>query len=215
MSSKNPISFAFSVLFEIAAVVAIVSVLPRVNLRPTVSASQDSLATLPLQTTDLRTSPLPSWANTGRNNDQVSSQAPPLIEATPASPRYVEQQLDRASQRLLNSVGGAVNQASQDWLRPVPPPVAIGSAPPANTPGDITPISSHAPTGPVFGAGYAPETSYAPPKLDYLPPAQNSYAPPPQNNYVPQPAAKQTAPKPSHWQTASPRTPEQRPWLRY
>jgi hypothetical protein len=54
MSSKNPISFAFSVLFEIAAVVAIVSVLPRINLRPSVSANQSPLETLPLQTTDLR-----------------------------------------------------------------------------------------------------------------------------------------------------------------
>src|SRR5262245_17719148 len=102
MSSKNPISFAFSVLFEIAAVVAIVSVLPRVNLRPSASASQPASQAIPLQMTDLRTQPQPSWINTSRSDNQPASQsAPPLIQATPASPQYVEQQLDRASQRLL------------------------------------------------------------------------------------------------------------------
>jgi hypothetical protein len=121
MSSKNPISFAFSILFEIAAVVAIVSVLPRINLRPSVSANQSPLQTLPLQMTDLRTPSQPTWINASRSFDQPTAQAaPPVIEATPANPQYVEQQLDRASQRLLNTMGGAVNQASQDWLRPLP-----------------------------------------------------------------------------------------------
>src|SRR5205809_116520 len=84
MSSKNPISFAFSILFEIAVVVAIVSVLPRVNLRPSVSASQSSSQTLPLQMTDLRTQPQPSWINASRSYDQPAPQsAPPLIQATP------------------------------------------------------------------------------------------------------------------------------------
>jgi len=147
MSSKNPISFAFSVLFEIAVVVAIVSMLPRVNLRPSVSASQSSLETLPLQMTDLRIQSPQSWSDNVRPYEQRGVQsAPPLIEATPAGPQYVEQQLDRASQRLLNTVGGAVNQASQDWLRPIPQQAA--------------PVMS--PQAPVVGAGYAPENSYSP-----------------------------------------------------
>jgi hypothetical protein len=119
--TKNPISFAFSVVFEIAAVVAIVSVLPRINLRPAASASQSPAQAIPIQTTNLQTTSPRPWFNAGHSYEQS---APPLIEAAPASPQYVEQQLDRASQRLLNSVGGAVNQASQDWMRPLPPQTA-------------------------------------------------------------------------------------------
>jgi len=161
MSSKNPISFAFSILFEIAVVVAIVSVLPRINLRPTVSASQSPSETLPLQMTDLRTSPQPSWMNASRSYDQPAPQsAPPLIQATPASPQYVEQQLDRASQRLLNSVGGAVNQASHDWLQPLAPQAVSVSTPQPQTfapqndyamqspPKQTAQKPSHWPTGP-------------------------------------------------------------------
>jgi hypothetical protein len=147
MSSKNPISFAFSVLFEIAAVVAIVSMLPRINLRPSVSASQSSMQTLPLQTTDLRIQSPQSWADSSRTIDPIGRQQPgPVIEAAPASPQYVEQQLDRASQRLLNTVGGAVNQASQDWLRPMQP-----TAPSANA----------VPQPQIVGTGYPPENSYS------------------------------------------------------
>src|SRR6478609_6052864 len=105
MSSKNPISFVFSVFFEIAVVVAIVSVLPRINLRPSASANQLPLETLPLQMTDLRVQSPQSWIDNARSFDQPGPKtSPPIIEATPASPQYVEQQLDRASQRLLNSV---------------------------------------------------------------------------------------------------------------
>jgi len=121
-------------LFEIAVVVAVVSVLPRINLRPTVSASQSPLETLPLQMTDLRTPSQQSWTNASRSYDQPAAQAaPPLIQATPADPQYVEQQLDRASQRLLNSVGGAVNQASQEWLRPLSPQTGPISTPQPST----------------------------------------------------------------------------------
>jgi hypothetical protein len=186
MSSKNPISFAFSVLFEIAAVVAIVSVLPRINLRPSVSASQSPSQTLPLQLTDLRTQPQQSWINASRSYDQPTApSAPPFIEATPANPQYVEQQLDRASQRLLNSVGGAVNQASQDWLRPIPP--------------QTTPIgTSQPPTYPPQNATYPPQNEFS-----TLPPAQQT-------------TAKQTAQKPTNWPTATQKpTAEPRPWLRY
>jgi len=186
MSSKNPISFAFSILFEIAAVVAIVSVLPRVNLRPSVSASQSSSQTLPLQMTDLRTQPQSSWINASRSYDAPTSQsAPPLIQATPANPQYVEQQLDRASQRLLNSVGGAVSQASQDWLRPLPP--------------QTTPIGTSQPST------YPPQNTAYPPQNDFS--TQPAFQ---QTN------AKQTAQKQTHWPTATQKpTAEPRPWLRY
>jgi hypothetical protein len=188
MSSKNPISFAFSVLFEIAAVVAIVSVLPHVNLRPSVSANQSTQETLPLQMTDLRIQSPQSWAANARPFDQQSTQnLPPVIEASPASPQYVEQQLDRASQRLLNTVGGAVNQAGQDWLRPMQQTTPVGNGLPQA-------IGTGVPQSPVIGAGYAPDTSYSPPPI--LPP-------------------QQTAHKPARLPPATQKTPEQRPWLRY
>jgi hypothetical protein len=192
MSSKNPISFGFSVLFEIAAVVAIVSVLPRINLRPSVSANQSPLETLPLQTTDLRIQSPQPWTDNLRSVDQRSAQSsPPVIEATPASPQYVEQQLDRASQRLLNSVGGAVNQASQDWLRPLPQQAA--------------PVGNGLPQSQAIGTGYAPDSTY-------LPPLQQS---PLQQSRPQQPPPQQTAHKPARSPSGPSRTTEPRPWLRY
>ena len=200
MSSKNPISFAFSILFEIAAVVAIVSVLPKINLRPSAAASQSSQA-LPISTTDLRVQAQQLW------NDSAFASVPqrpqvsqPAIEATPiappsqvspqysaipahpaslshqaspqyqSSPQYVEQQLDRASQRLLNTMGGAVNQASQEWLRPAPPQTA---------------------------------------------PVTQPFISPPQNDFRSPPVAPQTAQKPAQWPTATQSSPQARPWLRY
>jgi hypothetical protein len=120
MARSSPAGFAFSILFEIAAVVAIVSLLPRVDLRPTASASQsfgpssDASFNSPVIET-------PPWADNRRPFDSPRPfTAPPLIEDNLSRPQYVEQRLDRASQQLLNSVGGAVNHAAEEWLRPKP-----------------------------------------------------------------------------------------------
>src|SRR6478736_755958 len=120
MSRQNPATFAFSILFEIAAVVAIVSLLPRIDLRPTVSASQSfgPATSAGFESPVIET---PRWTDTRRpSNSSSISSAPPLIEDNVSRPQYVEQRLDRASQQLLNSVGGAVNQAAEGWLRPSP-----------------------------------------------------------------------------------------------
>lgn len=120
MARSNPAGFAFSILFEIAAVVAIVSLLPRVDLRPTASASQTFGPNSPTSFN----SPVietPSWTDNRRPFDSPpASTAPPLIQDNLSRPQYVEQRLDRASQQLLNSVGGAVNHAAEEWLRPQP-----------------------------------------------------------------------------------------------
>lgn len=120
MSRQNPATFAFSILFEIAAVVAIVSLLPRIDLRPTVSASQSfEPATSPGFQSPIVESP--AWPDLHRQSNSPNiSAAPPLIEDNASRPQYVEQRLDRASQQLLNSVGGAVNHAAEEWLRPSP-----------------------------------------------------------------------------------------------
>lgn len=118
MSRQNPAGFAFSILFEIAAVVAIVSLLPRIDLRPTVSASQSfgPATSAGFESPIIET---PDWTSARRQNSPANiSAAPPLIEDNAARPQYVEQRLDRASQQLLNSVGGAVNHAAEEWLRP-------------------------------------------------------------------------------------------------
>src|SRR5882757_675645 len=90
MSRQNPAGFAFSILFEIAAVVAIVSLLPRIDLRPTVSASQSFE---PTTNTGFQSPVIesPGWTNTLRQNPTANiSAAPPLIEDNVSRPQYVE-----------------------------------------------------------------------------------------------------------------------------
>ncbi len=113
MSRQSPTGFVFSVMFEIVAVVAVVSLLPRIDLRPTRSAaaSQENPA---MAVEAFVPSPVEYRQASGS-----FSTAPPLIES-PSRPQYVEERLDRASQKLMNSVGGAVNQVTDDWLRPQP-----------------------------------------------------------------------------------------------
>ncbi len=129
MSRQSPTGFAFSVMFEIVAVVAVVSLLPRIDLRPTRSAaaSQENPA---MAVEAFVPSPVEYRQASGS-----FSTAPPLIES-PARPQYVEERLDRASQKLMNSVGGAVNQVTDDWLwpqQPQIPPSASQAMPPQPT----------------------------------------------------------------------------------
>ena len=162
MSRSSPTGFAFSILFEIAAVVVIVSFLPRVDLRPLASAVAGQSPTQPSfhsnPPVDAAVSPV-AWttpsirrepaghetsyyerhtANSGSRPTQAPAgsfpvqPAPPLIELeqqrvdipqraeVSQRPEYVEQRLDRASQQLVNSVGTAVTNAADNWLRPPP-----------------------------------------------------------------------------------------------
>jgi len=147
MSRRSPTGFVFSVAAEVIAVVFIVSVLPRVDLRRSAEAALNhapagEAATMPLR--------LPQWGQTldGPPSAQTYAQPhetsyyqrrtqpelarepsserdlTPLIAVDPAKPGYVEQRLDRASQDLVNSVGTYVSQAATDLLQVQPPPVA-------------------------------------------------------------------------------------------
>lgn len=110
MSRHSPTGFAFSMIVEIAAVVIIVSLLPRFDLRPStaVGAAVGENASL-----------APSLFSTIHSQEWATS-----IEKQQASPRYVEERLDRASQQLVNSVGSAVVQATGDFFAAAPLPAA-------------------------------------------------------------------------------------------
>jgi hypothetical protein len=117
MSRQSPTGFVFSVMFEIVAVVAVVSLLPRIDLRPTRSVSAgEEPAVSPVEAFVPPTLEYKPASGSFSSSGSFST-APPLIES-PSRPQYVEDRLDRASQKLMNSVGGAVNQVTDDWLRP-------------------------------------------------------------------------------------------------
>jgi hypothetical protein len=142
MSRHSPTGFGFSILVEIAAVIAIVAFLPRVDLRPSsasaftqeviAAASQTPIAdpsvapvgwtaldirngeaTRPTSYYERAANQTASPAPTGSFSAPV---APPFIETNRPDPKYVEDRLDRASQQLLNSVGSAATTAASNWL---------------------------------------------------------------------------------------------------
>jgi len=151
MSRQSPTGFLLSIVFEIAVVVAIVSFLPRVDLRPLGQASgavmSQAVATQSLPansaitpvgwTDDARSSPQPTSRETSYYQRAAAQpvaevvvatpaptrQPPPLISAPPADPAYVEQRLDRASPQLVNTVGTAVSNTASNVLNySLPPP---------------------------------------------------------------------------------------------
>jgi hypothetical protein len=149
MSRQGPLGFGFGMLFEIAAIAAIVSLLPKFDLRPSSSAAASSLPPVhdedpisPVGWTDSESQNSfdarptsyyqPRAATTSNAAPSTGSfsthAAPPLIEMDPNQPKYVEQRLDRSSQQLVNGVGTTVADAAQQWLRPITP-----ATPPTNT----------------------------------------------------------------------------------
>jgi hypothetical protein len=151
MSRQNPFGFAFSTIIEIAAIVVIVSFLPRIDLRPKATASDvappqasygqpmDAMPNVSRAgwTSPNRISAVPASRETSyyeRRPQQTAfnapsaspsrPEAPPLIDLDPSRANYVEQRLDRASQQLVNSVGSAVANAADNVLsyqRPATP----------------------------------------------------------------------------------------------
>jgi len=147
MSRHSPTGFGFSILLEIAAVIAVVAFLPRIDLRPSAASAAfspdavESRVQIPAETPvspvgwtafDIRNgeatrptsyyeraaAPSPGAAPTGSFSTQP---APPLIETPRVDPKYVEDRLDRASQHLVNSVGSAVTNATNSLLPPQKP----------------------------------------------------------------------------------------------
>lgn len=148
MSRQSPTGFGFSILLEVAAVVAIVAFLPRVDLRPS-GALQSNFSSMQFsggqaQAAEAAVSPVGWTALDIRNGEATrattyyepatapsssvppgssfpTQPAPPLIDTYRPDPKYVEDRLDRSSQQLVNSVGSAVNNAANTWLTPVKP----------------------------------------------------------------------------------------------
>jgi hypothetical protein len=181
MSRRSPTGFVFSVTAEVIAVVFIVSVLPRVDLRRTADAAPTAVPATESAQTPLQ---LPQWGQT--LSDQRAAQPhetsyyqrhtqpdvarepsrerdiTPLIAVDPAKPGYVEQRLDRASQDLVNTVGSYVSQAATDLLQIQPPPVGqerfgphhpLGASPVPRFSSTITPKApSHSATAPSTGS---------------------------------------------------------------
>lgn len=208
MSRSNPARFVLSVAAEVAAVVFIVSVLPRVDLRtsagaaPTFSGSNqaneapsllaptanwalpDSRREAPTYETSYyqrRTQP----AAPPQSNRELPPREPtPLIAVDPARPEYVEQRLDRASQDLVNTVGSYVSQAASDLLQVQPQQ----AAPPQPT---------------------SPPRTISPPAYRSPPGTANSSPNPPAGSFSTAPAL------PSAFPTQPQPQPQPRPWVRY
>jgi len=189
MSRQNPFGFGLSILFEIAAVVAIVSFLPRVDLRPTAAAeanyaraanmapaiadpaftraswtaADSSIAPISARETSFYERPAARPLSSGQAVTPLTPpEAPPLIEANPARAQYVEQRLDRASQQLVNSVGSYVTQAAGNLAnyQPAPPAQAFGtSQPPIGTYSSASAAATSFPTATPQPAPASPAAS--------------------------------------------------------
>jgi hypothetical protein len=191
MSRQSPLGFAFTVVMEITAIVAIVSLLPRVDLRPPATpAAEKDVATAsknPRPTVDPTITPV-GWTAPSDGNGVAPSRetsyyerrpsAPSLIEPDPARSQYVEQRLDRASQQLVNSVGSYVAQAGGSF----------GSYPPSRVPPPPGPSDSRT-------------TTFAPATIS--------------PSIAPQPTATASSGPPSRRQSAGSSATQPRPWLRY
>jgi hypothetical protein len=107
MSRSNPAGFALGILVEVAAIVFVVSLLPRIDLQPPadplVADREPAFSEVPAS----------QW------------RAPPsLIAVDPDRPGQIERQLDRASQQLINTVGSYAIRTADNVARALPPPAS-------------------------------------------------------------------------------------------
>lgn len=156
MSRSNPAGFVLGIALEVGAVVLAVALVPRLDLGPpSKEATSDDVQSVPVDRTG-QGQPTPAVTNNWR-------QPPRLIQVDPAQTQPIEQQLDAASQKLINSVGAYAVRATNDILQTQPvaappiaaPPAPSASPPPANTsqlsfarPAAVRPRNSAAPAGP-------------------------------------------------------------------
>lgn len=149
MARHSPTGFAFGMLLEIAAVVVIVSLLPRFDLRPPAQAEERptpldtqpparlaSLTTLPESAIESRPKMNSSPNLLSSEPKFASFPAPAAAEHASLAAHEVEQRLDRASQQLVNTLGTAAatwasdvqHVASRPALPPPPAPQATAPA---------------------------------------------------------------------------------------
>ena len=177
MARQSPAGFAFGMLLEIAAVVVIVSLLPRFDLRPKTSASEplaqtnfvsaknDERLELPAAVSETITFPTSTMPETPKPVTGSFATAP---STTRLAGHEVEGRLDRASQQLVNTIGTAAADLATDVMHAASRPQL-----PATT---TMPANPFAPR--------ADRPRYTPVSPPMLPP---------------QPAHQATAPQPRRW----------------
>jgi len=123
MSRSNPAGFVLGIAVEVAAIVFAIALLPRINLGPT--AGEPNAESAPLTFVN-QPQPIPQAA-------EVTNQwrePPRLITVDPNQSGPIEQRLDQASQKLLNTVGSYAVRTAGDIFQPEP---NAGPAPPPVT----------------------------------------------------------------------------------
>ena len=145
MAQHSPTGFAFGMLLEIAAVVVIVSLLPRFDLRPPAQAEERFSTPSEQRTVDQASfttaAPSVSVSRAAFNasppllsNDQTAlNRQKDVAERPRLAVHEVEERLDRASQQLVNTLGTTAANWSSDVRyaagRPtLPPPPSIAPA---------------------------------------------------------------------------------------
>src|SRR5262245_55575859 len=129
MSRPSSGGFVLGFAAEIAIVVAVVSLLPKIDLsggRSLPAADlPPTLVSQPLETSyyEQRASnppPAPREQALKRSQPPALREPPPLIAVDPSRPAFVERRLDQASQGLVNRLGSYVARGAEGFQRPAP-----------------------------------------------------------------------------------------------
>lgn len=146
MARPSSGGFLFGFVAEIAIIVAVVSLLPRVDLSGGQTAADLPPRLVPQETSYYQRQPepvsrpaaaTPAPRITTQPLDTLISrppqaaelrEPPPLIVVDPARPAYVEQRLDRASQGLVNGLGDYLARTAERFRPPPASPVEATDA---------------------------------------------------------------------------------------
>lgn len=215
MSRQSPLGFVFSMVIEIAAVVAIVSFLPRVDLRPPAIAAADTnlvrRSNTPSITQDALVSPA-SWTSADRGNGELPTRETSYYQrpantnqlnssqptSSPSFPTRAVPPLIEVDASTPQYVEQRLDRASQQLVNSVGSYVAQAAGEFVNYPAR----SASPSTSPAFPIGNGPIT----------PPAPVAVAPSttaPQLTFAPPQAM------PARRSTSGSAPTQPRPWLRY
>jgi hypothetical protein len=161
MSKSNPLGFFVGVIVEVVAVVFIVSLLPKVDLRATTEHEGPSFVQ-PQETSYYQRHAAAATSTLSTGPAAEFRSPPPLIAVDPDRPGFVQERLDRASQGLVNGVGSYVSDAASELARlprlderraapPLPTPQAAAAPPEVNLP-----LPANAAAAPAAGRPRAP-----------------------------------------------------------
>ena len=168
MSRPSSGGFILGFAAEIAIVVAVVSLLPKIDLsggRSLPAADlPPTLVSQPRETSyyEQRASsspPAPRERAVAQSVPPALREPPPLITVDPSRPAIVERRLDRASQGLVNGLSSYVTRSAESFQRPAP----MHSQPPQPNPQTVAPADVTAgsfPTQPVQAKQPRPWMTY-------------------------------------------------------